>query len=91
MVACERLGTKGTKNTIDIPQLVSNQYRERKDMNQRMTIILRVVWLPVLLKQSFSLRVSTDLSARFKCPVAEGGIRPLNNNISFSSRVLDEY
>ena len=39
-------------------------------MNQRVVIFLRVVWLPIVAKRSFSLRVSTDLSALFKGSVA---------------------
>ena len=46
MVACERLGKKGTENTIGIPQLVSNLYPERRDMGQRVVIFLRVICLP---------------------------------------------
>ena len=45
VVACERLGKKGTENTIGIPQLVSNLYPERRDMGQRVVIFLRVIWL----------------------------------------------
>ena len=37
--------------------------------NQCVVISLRNVWLPIVAKQSFSLRVSTDLSARFRCSV----------------------
>ena len=60
-------------------------------MDQRVVIFLRVVGLPIVAKRSFSHRVSTDLSARSKCSVAEGGVSPLNSSISLCSMVLNGH